>query len=227
MKTINIFISEKLKITKNMINNQYNGYEYVDLGLPSGTLWAKCNLGAENETEYGDYFAWAETETKKDYKLYRWSTYKYAKGVTEDKLTKYCNSKTFGHKGFIDNITQLELSDDVAHVNMGSKWHMPTKEQFKELFDNTTNKLIENYNDTGVNGILFTSKQNGNKLFFPAGGFVYEQLINKSFGYYWSSTVNEKYCDEIISMYFRTPNTLDFINMRRCNGAPIRPVLNK
>ena len=55
---------------------QINGYEWVDLGLPSGTLWAKCNLGAENETDAGDYFAWGETETKKDYKLYRWSKYK-------------------------------------------------------------------------------------------------------------------------------------------------------
>ena len=144
MKTINSFILEKLKITKHMLNNQRDGYEYVDLGLPSGTLWAKCNLGAENETDAGDYFAWGETETKKDYKLYRWSKYKYAKGVTEDKLTKYCNSKTFGHKGFTDNITQLEPEDDAVRVNMSSNWYTPTFEQIEELVGNTKNEFVKN-----------------------------------------------------------------------------------
>jgi len=234
MKTINNFISEKLKITKNMINNQRDGYEYVDLNLPSGTLWAKCNLGAENETDAGDYFAWGETETKKDYKLYRWSAYKYAKGVTEDKLTKYCNSKTFGHKGFTDNITQLEPEDDAAHVNMGGDWYTPTFEQIEELVGNTKNEFVKNYNDTGVNGMLFTAK-NGNTLFLPATGEVnYFQggIENNNFGgCYMSSTLDQTCCERACALVFyehieiRLP--LSYVEPLRSHGFSVRPVINK
>ncbi len=234
MKTINIFISEKLKITKHMLNNQRDGYEYVDLGLPSGTLWAKCNIGAENETDTGDYFAWGETETKKDYKLYRWSTYKYAKGVTEDKLTKYCNSKAFGYNGFTDNITQLEPKDDAAHVNMSSAWHTPTFEQIEELVGNTKNEFVKNYNGTSVNGMLFTAK-NGNTLFLPAAGEVnYFQSgvenINLN-GCYMSSTLYQKCCERACALVFsehteiRLP--LWYVEPLRSHGFSIRPVINK
>lgn len=235
MKTINSFISEKLKITKNMLNNRRDGYEYVDLGLPSGTLWAKCNLGAENETDAGDYFAWGEIETKKDYKLYRWSTYKYAKGVTEDKLTKYCNSKTFGHKGFTDNITQLEPEDDAVCVNMKGSWHMPTFEQIEELVDNTTNEWVKNYNGTSINGRLFTSKHNDNTLFLPAaseisyarGGVEYFNFD----GCYLSSTLDPECCERALALVFfenakiRLP--LSYVGPLRSHGGSIRPVINK
>jgi hypothetical protein len=222
MKPIYSFISEKLKITKHTINAQY---DYVDLGLPSGTIWAKCNIGANEEIEYGDYFAWAETEIKKSYD---WVTYKYCNG-NYNELTKYCNDTLFGRDGiFADNITELEPEDDVVHINMGGKWNIPTKEQFKELLDNTTNEWIIDYNGTSVNGVLLTSKHNDNTLFFPAGGFIYnsKQLLYNQSGTYWSSVVDQKSSDEAFCFYFRDDN-LYIDSKDRCNGRHIRPVLNK
>jgi len=151
MKNFNTYISEKLKITKSKLNNNHNGHEYVDLGLPSGTLWATCNVGAEEEYEYGDYFAWGETKPKK---VYASATYKFN------------NSQ----------VKELELEDDAAHVNMGGKWCTPSQTQFKELFENTENNWIDNYSDTNVGGILFTGK-NGNTLFFPANGKTANEIL--------------------------------------------------
>ena len=85
-------------------------YQYVDLGLPSGTMWATCNVGASNPWEYGDYFAWGETMPKQNY---NWLTYKYANGDYY-KQTKYCTTNFNGNNGFTDNLTVLEPSDDVA-----------------------------------------------------------------------------------------------------------------
>ena len=96
-----------------------NGHEYVDLGLPSGTLWATCNIGANTPEEYGDYFAWGETQTKD---TYSWSTYQYANGTfwQDPQLTKYCTDANYGYNGFTDNLTTLQASDDPATANWGS-----------------------------------------------------------------------------------------------------------
>ena len=139
-----------------------NGHEYVDLGLPSGTLWATCNVGAETPEGYGDYFAWGETEPKT---TYNWSTYQHCNGVL-DQLTKYCNDSDYGYNGFTDDLTVLQPSDDAATANWGSGWCMPTVGQWRELRDNTSTVwTIQN----GVNGRLFTAP-NGNSLFLPAAG---------------------------------------------------------
>ena len=90
-------------------------HEWVDLGLPSGTLWATCNVGASSPEGYGDYFAWGETEPK-DY--YDWSTYKWCNG-NEVTLTKYCTDSFFGYNGFTDGKTELDPEDDAAYVNWG------------------------------------------------------------------------------------------------------------
>ena len=116
--------------------NIIDGHEYVDLDLPSGTLWATCNVGAEKPEEYGDYFAWGETKTKENYD---WSTYKWCNG-SEYELTKYCVS---GRYGTVDNKTELLPEDDAATANWGSNWCMPTVEQIEELhryakLENTT-----------------------------------------------------------------------------------------
>ena len=103
-----------------------NGHEYVDLGLPSGTLWATCNVGADTPESYGDYFAWGETEPKT---TYDWSTYKYCVGEY-DRLTKYCSDTTYGYNGFTDNLYVLQLSDDAASVNWGEGWRMVSEEAF-------------------------------------------------------------------------------------------------
>ena len=84
-------------------NGTYNGHDYVDLGLPSGTLWATCNVGADTPEGCGDYFAWGETETKA---IYNWSTYKYCMGEM-DELTKYCYQSSWGYNGFVDSLVVL------------------------------------------------------------------------------------------------------------------------
>ena len=110
-------------------------YVYVDLGLPSGLLWATCNVGADNPEDYGDYFAWGETQPKD---TYNWSTYQYCNG-SYNTLTKYCSNSSFGYNGFTDDLTTLLPEDDAATANWGSHWRMPTEEEWQELYRNTTN----------------------------------------------------------------------------------------
>ena len=141
------------------------GHEWVDLGLPSGTLWATCNIGANSPEEYGDYFAWGETEPKDDYSI---GTYKYSKG-SEDSFTKYCTNGEFGYNGYTDELMELLPEDDAATANWGSDWQMPSLEQCYELCSmKNVNKEFTTYN--GVYGCMLTSKSNGKSIFFPATG---------------------------------------------------------
>ncbi|MBR6376052.1 MAG: hypothetical protein IKR91_07460, partial [Alloprevotella sp.] len=96
--------------------------QMVDLGLPSGTLWADRNVGADKPEAYGSYFAWGETVPKSDYS---WSTYKY--GTADSELTKYCSESSYGKDGYTDKFIELELQDDAASVNWGGNWRMPSK----------------------------------------------------------------------------------------------------
>ena len=136
-----------------------DGHEWVFLALPSGTKWATCNVGANNPEDYGDYFAWGETEPKE---VYTWGNYKWCNG-NDESITKYCTKNDYGT---VDNKTELEPEDDAAYVNWGSSWRMPTYEQLRELFDNCT-WMWTSLN--GVNGCLLTGP-NGNTLFLPASG---------------------------------------------------------
>ena len=158
---------------------------YVDLGLPSGTMWATCNVGATTTEGYGDYFAWGETQSKE---YYDWSTYKYCNG-SYNQLTKYCNQSDYGYNGFTDNLTVLQPSDDVATANWGNGWCMPTEEEWRELYENTSNTWTT---QNGVNGRLFTAN-NGNSLFLPAAGDRWEnELFDAgSFGHYLSSALDK------------------------------------
>ncbi|WP_146739342.1 fibronectin type III domain-containing protein [Pseudoprevotella muciniphila] len=166
----------------------YYGLEYIDLGLPSGLLWATCNVGASKPEEYGDYFAWGETKPKADYS---WSTYKWGSG--ERWLTKYNPFLSYGANSFTDRKITLDLADDAACANWGGEWRMPTKADIKELLDNTSTQWVDNYNGTGVAGMRFTGA-NGNDLFLPAAGDRAGTLLNNagSDGYYWSSSLG---CD--------------------------------
>ena len=107
MKSLTRHISEKLVLTnKSKIRNSLkdSGFEYVDLELPSCNMWAVTNVGADEETDCGDYFSWGEIEPKE---VYNWKTYKWCE-QSFDSLTKYCTDSVFGYEGFIDNIIQLE-----------------------------------------------------------------------------------------------------------------------
>ena len=152
-------------------------YEYVDLGLPSGTLWATCNVGADTPEEYGEYFAWGETEPKD---VYNWSTYKWCNG-SQTTLTKYCTSSSYGT---VDNKTELDIEDDAAYVNWGKNWRMPTSDQQTELLTECTWTWTT---QNGVKGHL-VSGPNGNTLFLPAVGYRYNSSLYSagSWGNYWS-----------------------------------------
>lgn len=165
-------------------NFDYCIHSYVDLGLPSGILWATCNVGANAPEEYGNCFAWGETGHKD---VYKWSTYKYCMGSLST-LTKYCNNSNYGYNGFTDNLITLLPEDDAATVQWGDGWYMPTKEEWNELFNNTTNTWTML---NGVYGRLFTSS-NGNSLFLPAAGQFEEtgHFWVGTYGYYWSSSLN-------------------------------------
>ncbi len=169
-------------------NDTLNGHDYVDLGLPSGTLWAICNLGADAPEDFGDYFAWGETLSKE---LYDWKSYKYGNFVNERyELNKYCSDSVYGLNGFVDNLTLLEPDDDAARALWGSDWRMPTRDEWEELFLNTTNTITT---QNGVNGCLLTAS-NGNSLFLPASGYWWGSEFNGAgIGIYWSSTVNTEF----------------------------------
>lgn len=197
---------------------QQGGHYYVDLGLPSGTLWATCNVGAVNPTDYGDYFAWGETAIKEKYD---WTTYRYCNGDRRY-LTKYCNNGSYGYNGFTDELTTLEASDDVATVNWGVDWRMPKCNELEELNDYCT---VIWTTQNGVNGRMFTGP-NGNSIFLPAAGFRSSvSLSNVGVrAYYWSSSL---YVDEPCQAKY-----LNFISpkcevgqLNRFIGFSVRPVL--
>ncbi|MBR2486403.1 MAG: hypothetical protein IKB46_01245 [Paludibacteraceae bacterium] len=169
-----------------MTASSENSHEYVDLGL--SVKWATMNVGASKAEDYGSYFAWGETTTKD---TYNWSTYKYFNG-SDNTLTKYCNESSYGNNGFTDNKTQLELSDDAAHVNWGGSWRMPTDAELTELREQCTwSWTIQN----SVSGYKVTSKSNGNSIFLPAAGYRYGSSLKNagSYGSYWSSSLNTDY----------------------------------
>lgn len=155
--------------------------DWVDLGLPSGLLWATRNVGATSPEDYGDYFAWGETSPKS---VYDWSTYRYSNG-DYGQLTKYCSLSNYGYNDFTDNLTTLQPGDDAATANYGGR--TPTKEEWQELMDHTTSQWTT---QNGVNGLRFTGS-NGNSLFLPAAGHRGgSSLYNGGIcGLYWSSSL--------------------------------------
>lgn len=169
----------------------YNGHEYVDLGLPSGTLWATCNVGADIPEGYGNYYAWGETTTKVNsynWGYYSWASYKYCNG-DYNQLTKYCTNSDFGFNGFTDNLKTIDSSDDAATVNWGSGWRIPTYDEWVELRQYTTSTMTM---QNGVNGLFFTAN-NGWTLFLPAAGYYQlgSDILNVGDnGHYWSSSLD-------------------------------------
>ena len=194
-------------------------HEYVDLGLPSGTLWATCNVGANSPEEYGDYFAWGETQPKSD-NIYNLSAYRYYDSVYKV-YTKYCLESVYGT---IDNKSELEMSDDAATVNWGSGWQMPIYEQFDELFDSSyTTTTWTTLN--GVNGRMIVSKSNGNRIFLPAAGWRYDTSFDYagSYGHYWSRSLYKSHSNIAYRHYFYSGNIItDYCN--RYFGCSVRPV---
>ena len=157
----------------------------IDLGLPSGTKWACCNVGTNTPAGCGDYFAWGETAPKSAYTKY---SYKWFIGGDNHNISKYCGSSDYGT---VDGRIELELEDDAAYVNWGTQWRMPSLTQLYELFNNCTSEwTIVN----GMGGYLFKSKTNDKAIFFPAVGWVYNgiQGLGED-GEYWLRTYSYDY----------------------------------
>ena len=183
-------------------------FEYVDLGLPSGLKWAKCNIGATKETDYGLHFQWGATEgytaeqVASGEKVFDYNTTPYQTNASAGtsysaaKFTKYLGSETSSFKdpSATDEDalkTVLDPIDDAATQLMGADWRMPTDADFNELLGGTTNAWVTNYIDSGINGLLFSSKTNSNTLFIPAAGNADGSSLNSagSGGYMWSSSL--------------------------------------
>ena len=189
-----------------------NGHEYVDLGL--SVKWATCNVGASMPEEYGGYYAWGETGEKSEYD---WDTYKWCNGSGHT-LTKYC---TDSDDGRVDNKTTLEPSDDVAHVKWGGSWRMPTKDEIEELHDKCS------WTWTTVNGVngYKVIGPNGNSIFLPAAGHRNGSglIYRGTYGYYWSSSLDVRYCYLAYDLYFYD-SYHDLSDSRRIDGLSVRPV---
>ena len=200
-------------------------HDYVDLGL--SVKWATFNVGATKPEEFGDYYAWGETETKSNY---AWSTYKWCNG-SDETMTKYCNNSDYGNDGFTDILTVLTSEDDVAHVKWGGSWRMPTLAEQDELLNNCTWALTTL---NGVNGYLVTSNKTGYtdcSIFLPAAGYRDDTYLIRVgfFGYYWSSSLLTDYPGGAYGLQSRSGGVysdgwyLNGGNNRNC-GLSVRPV---
>ena len=155
------------------VTNTHNGHEFVDLGLPSGLLWATCNVGATSPEQAGLYFAFGETT-----------------GFTAEQVES--GERVFDEKSYKakDMSIIFSLKQDTANHYMGGKWRIPTEDEWRELLDNCDTAWTDDYGGTRVAGMVFTSKVNGNSVFFPAAGYCDISSINLvgSEGNYWSAS---------------------------------------
>ena len=191
-------------------------HEYVDLELPSGTLWATCNVGAEKPEELGCHFAWGEVEEKD---TCGWGNYKWCQG-TPDTMIKYCVEDK---RGTVDGLSELVPEDDAAIVFWGNEWKTPTREQLAELYD--TNLCTWTWTTlNGTNGYQVTSRKNGKSIFLPAAGYIGDKAIEVGEdGYYWSTTLG----DEGAFIVGFDAKEFYFYGSYRCYGQSVRAVRAK
>ena len=189
---------------------------YVDLGLPSGLLWATYNVGAEKPEEVGGYFAWGEVKTNTRYQT---STYT---------VTRYNST---------DGLKVLEAQDDAATVNLGEEWRTPTVEEWQELIDGCAWKWVDNYNGTGVSGKVVYKKKmvstydyaKDAHIFLPVGGYYNGTThYDDSWGFYWSATLSG-YSDASLCKFLSNDLTSSvyITTYSRYGGFLVRPVKNK
>ena len=199
-----------------------NGHSYVDLGLPSRTLWAKCNVGETYETGYGDYFMWGSTTPNTPDEC-TWRNAPFNGGAND-----YDSNYFITHKSeWLDDNNNLKPEYDAARANMGGDWRMPTEAEIKELIANTTNKWFADYNDTGVSGRQFTGS-NGNSIFIPAADSYSDGSVGNigDRGYVWSSSLNTSGPNSALELDFNSVNCY-VLNLSRYYGLPVRGVLKR
>lgn len=186
--------------------------EYVDLGLPSGIKWAKCDLGGTSPEKYGDSYSWGETWTKFE------SEYYYFTDIKGGEYTKYDSR---------DKRFFLEKEDDVAYLRLGEGWRYPTWNEMQELIDNCT---VTESTLNGVLGVMFISKKNNNHIFFRY--YYYYSPLKRSYSWLWTSAVVESDPTQAKCLYFERTNETGKIvvkrdDIKRDGRLPVRPVYVK
>lgn len=204
----------------------FNGHEYVDLGLPSGTLWATKNVGAELPENDGLYFAWGEAVGYADGSNHNFGGDDYKWGKFDNNAPPDYGFTKYNHT---DGLVYLEPEDDAVSINMGGKWRLPNHTHFQELKENTTFEKVVNYNGHGRAVAVLTSNINGNKLVIPLSGNWTSYIVNQNeFGFYkcngdFSGT---KY--DYIHQARITSDGSSFVTVnKRWNGAPVRGIISK
>ena len=246
--------------TNSKVKNNSNLKEYikllsvaVDMGLPSGTWWFKYNLGVNPDSPtfkeyfpsswYGTYYGWGEKAPRQCGLLYSWTHYTLAKGY-EKSLTKYCSHMDYGYDmepetdnflaRYTDKLTTLLPEDDIVTLTFGKGYHIPTKEQWEELIENTTLEVIDNYQ--GIHdsrAFVLISKINGNKIYIPASGYKNDFGFNgtKHSACLWSSTLYTPIPSNAWRYAFRGTGigkgTGNLSQCERSDGFAIRPVYNE
>ena len=187
-----------------------NWHRYVDLDLPSGLLWATCNVGANEPWENGLYFSWGNVDGHAKESGYDFGTSNDGPYATTPGAS------------LIDNIP-VNAKYDAARANLGGSWRMPTAAEFEELEDNCTSEWTT---QNGVNGRRFTSRVNGNSVFLPAAyGYASTSLEYEGvYGYYWSSSFFSQGAARILA--FDGSNVCPPTNIYRFYGFPVRAVLD-
>ena len=203
---------------ENQESPQIEKHSYVDLGL--SVLWASCNVGASSPEEFGEYYAWGEISTKKEYTEdnYKWyGNKKRTEWGYEYKLTKYNSDSYFGR---VDNKNKLDNEDDVAIVKWGNGWRMPTYKEWNEL----RKKCSWKWTCIGdIYGYRVTSSANNNSIFLPAAG---EGGHQSKVGHYWASTISYADCANSVD-FNESGKQLDYYAGWRQCGYSVRPVKTK
>ena len=202
-----------------------NGYEYVDLGLPSGIKWAKLNVGATKESDLGLFFQWGDTQgytsdqcgTGEGQKAFSWEDYKWCNG-NYNTLTKYCTDSSYGT---VDNKIQLDLEDDGCHVYMGGDWRLPTGTNMQELIDNTN---YESVTIEGMKGGKFTNKVDSSKYIFLPGAIYYDGFLFLGTSFSWSSSLDDSNNNYALGFSKGDNKVYSYL---RYSGLPLRGVIGE
>ena len=194
------------KVVSNSAEGTTDGHGWVNLGLPSGTLWATCNIGADIPEEFGRYFAWGETKTKGEYTPETYFDSEYEK---------------YSYNGQ----TELLPEDDAATANWGNDWQMPSLNQMAELV-NSDYTTLERITLNGHYGLKITSKSNGKSIFLPAAGYRHNSSLDYpgSLGDYWTRSLTTSSSNDAFHLDFYSPDAPVFYSYKRCYGRSIRPI---
>ena len=215
-------IAKKLEELKAAGGTTTEVKDYVDLGLPSGLMWRKYNLGANSEYEAGNYYAWAETSPKQEY---NWDTYKYC--VQINAIGRYSYTK-YNKR---DKLTVLQPEDDAATANLGNNYRTPTREEWKELLNKCNWEVVTKTNKNYMNPVVDYWKvtgPNGKFIILPSTGYYAGSIKNERWTIYLSATIANPTNAKTLAWDFTyTKKQPSIYDNGRIHGYPVRPVYIK